>query len=130
MVTKGMIWRRVMLACLALAATPAGAAYVPGLSGKWARDDGAVRIAIAPCGTNYCAVNIWVANPQGREHVGDELIMALQPVSASMLHGQAFDVRRGLHFSMNINVQNNVMTTSGCVLMGLLCKNAGWTRVN
>lgn len=69
-------------------------------------------------------------DPKGKESVGDELILTLKPASGTRLKGQAYDVRRQMSFSMTITLQPTAMRTSGCVLLGLVCKNAGWTRLN
>jgi uncharacterized protein (DUF2147 family) len=119
-----------VVAPLMAGAAPAGTG-TPGLTGNWARDDGGTRITIAPCGgAEICAVNEWVQNPKGPERVGDELILTLQPVTADRLKGQAYDVRRKLHFTMTITLNGAAMRTSGCVFLGLLCKSASWTRIN
>ncbi len=103
---------------------------ISGLTGNWARDDGAVRTRIAPCGSNVCAVNTWVKDPNGKEKVGDQLVMTLQPVAAGKLSGQAYDVRRQAHYKITITLSGNNMQTSGCVLLGIVCKSVGWTRAN
>ena len=100
------------------------------LAGNWARDDGQIRMVISPCGGNFCATNTFVKDPQGKEKVGDELILKLSPVSESVLQGQAYDVRRKMNYKMTITLQGANMHTSGCVLMGMICKAAGWTKAN
>ena len=108
----------------------ARAAAPPGLVGNWARDDGTVRISLVACGAAFCATNTWVEKSDHKEKVGDELILNVKPVSASVFQGPAYDVRRKLSFSMTITVQGKAMRTSGCVLLGMICKNADWTRVD
>jgi uncharacterized protein (DUF2147 family) len=117
---------------LSVIPAPLLAATAPGsqLTGNWARGDGNVRIKIVPCGANFCATNTWVKNPKGKEHVGDELILSLQPASGSVLKGQGYDVRRKMKFSMTITLQPTSMRTSGCVLLGVVCKTADWSREN
>jgi len=117
------------LVLASLFAMPAQAA-ANALTGYWARDDGSVRMAIVPCGTAYCATNTWVKDPNGAEHVGDRLVLSLDPISATVFQGEAYDVRRQAHYKMTITVQGGTLRTTGCVLLGILCKNAGWTRVN
>ena len=128
-----MIEQRKILAAAGLAILLAiPAAFAGGnswLIGNWARDDGTVRILISPCGTDLCAVNTWVQKQDGQEKIGDKLILDLQPVTASQLQGQAYDVRRQKHFKVTITLQSGTaMQTRGCVLLGILCKSAGWTR--
>jgi uncharacterized protein (DUF2147 family) len=96
--------------------------------GEWARDDGQIRTHIAPCGGNICATNTWAKNPQGDEKVGDKLVMTLKATDGERWEGAAFDPQRDRRYSMELSVSGNKMTTRGCVLTGILCRNAGWTR--
>jgi len=124
------LWLGLLMLTAIPAPLLASSAAATQLTGNWTRDDGAVRIKIAPCGANLCAVNTWVKNPNGKEHVGDELILTLQPVSDSVLKGQAYDVRRKMQFNMTITVQSASMRTSGCVVLGIVCKSVDWSRQN
>jgi uncharacterized protein (DUF2147 family) len=101
-----------------------------GMVGDWARDDGTTRIAISQCGSALCAVNTWVKDPNGKEKVGDKLVLKVAPVSSTEFQGQAYDVRRQMTFKMTITVQDNSMKTSGCVLLGVVCKDADWRRTD
>lgn len=98
--------------------------------GNWSRDDGTTRISISPCGSDLCAVNTWVRDPNGKEKVGDKLVLTMQPSAGPKLQGQAYDVRRQAHYKMTITLSGNTMQTSGCVLLGLVCKSVGWTRTD
>lgn len=125
------------MALLALAISIAGGVPAaladgsPELTGNWARDDGTTRMEISSCGAEFCAVNTWVKDPNGKEKVGDKLILTLKPVSSSELQGQAYDVRRQAHYKMTITFEGGTaMQTSGCVLLGIICKNADWTRLD
>jgi uncharacterized protein (DUF2147 family) len=108
---------------------PAGAAPENGLNGNWARDDGKVRMVIAPCGDAFCATNTEVNDPSGEQRVGDRLVLKLTAVSSSVFQGQAYDVRRQKTYKMTITVQGTTLHTTGCVLLGIVCKGADWTRV-
>lgn len=99
------------------------------LVGKWVRRDGASEIAISACGDKICAVNIWVRDPDGSEKPGDELILSLRHTSPTELDGRAYDKRRELSYAMEITFGPAGMRTEGCVLLGLLCKSAEWTRI-
>jgi uncharacterized protein (DUF2147 family) len=108
---------------------PAGAAPENGLAGNWARDDGSVQMVIAPCGGALCATNTAVKDPSGAERVGDRLVLKLTPLSSSAFQGQAYDVRRQRTYKMTITVQGTTLRTTACVLLGIVCKSADWTRV-
>jgi uncharacterized protein (DUF2147 family) len=129
-----MIGQRKVLAASGLAVLLAMPVAMAGtdsaLTGNWARDDGAVRMKISTCGSNLCAVNTWVKDPNGKEKVGDELVMTLQPVAGSKFDGQAYDVRRQAHYKITITLAGNSLQSSGCVLLGIVCKSVGWTRMD
>jgi uncharacterized protein (DUF2147 family) len=96
--------------------------------GVWTRRDGGTRIQITPCGSNLCAVNTWVRDPQGNEKVGDTLVLTLTPASPSVMQGKAYDQRRQMTYSMTMTFDPVGMTTHGCIVFGLLCKTAEWAR--
>lgn len=99
------------------------------LSGHWSRGDGAARVRISSCGSSFCAVNTWVAKAGGGEKVGDRLVMSVSPSSATVLKGTAYDPQRNLTYAIEIRVGERRMTTRGCVLGGLVCKNVGWAKL-
>jgi uncharacterized protein (DUF2147 family) len=97
--------------------------------GRWARTDGETRIEIAPCGAALCATNIWVRDPTAAEKEGDVLEMHLTPRSPTELAGDADDRRRGLSYSVTMTFGPDGMHSEGCLLFGILCKAADWTRI-
>ena len=99
----------------------------PSITGDWRRLDGGLRINIAPCGEQLCAVSTWTRDPES-ERVGDRLILSLREREGSTLAGKAFDERRGLTYSMLISVNHDAMTTRGCLLAGMACRTMNWTR--
>lgn len=113
------------LAALMLASGSAAAQFeVP--SGIWSRDDGNARVRIHPCGEAICATNVWIGDTSKGEAVGDRLIMTLKPKAANVLSGKAYDPKRGLTFSMTMTVGDKAMSTRGCIVGGMLCKNVNW----
>lgn len=95
-------------------------------SGTWIRDDGNARVRIAPCGNRVCATNVWIGDTSGGEEVGDRLVMSLRPQSANRLAGTAYDEKRDMTYSITVTVNGNSLTTRGCIVGGLLCRNVGW----
>ena len=95
--------------------------------GIWARGDGQARVRIAPCGGNICATNLWIKDPASSEKVGDVLVLTLKP-AGGRLTGSAWDPQRKLHMSFDMEVAQNSLTTKGCVLGGVFCKNVSWSR--
>lgn len=114
---------------LGVCMSPARADLSSGIlpSGIWARGDGNAKVRISPCGSSLCAVNVWIRNP-GSEKVGDRLILDLKTVRPGVLEGSAFDPQRNLRLTSKITLNGDNMVTSGCVLGGLLCRTASWTR--
>lgn len=110
-----------------LAVVPAASAEIT--SGVWMRADGLAKVRVQPCGSALCAINVWVKNA-GDEKVGDRLVLNVKPVKPGLLEGAAFDPQRNLRFSSKITYSSSSMTTSGCVLGGLLCRSVSWTKVS
>ena len=117
----------VMLMTMLMVGQVAGDTGGPSITGDWRRLDGGLRINIAPCGEQLCAVSTWARDPE-RERVGDRLILSLREHEGPTLTGKAFDERRGLTYSMRISVDRDAMTTRGCLLAGAACRTMNWTR--
>ena len=96
-------------------------------SGVWRRADGAADVRVERCGGALCAVNVWIRNP-GDEQVGDKLIMNVKPTKLGVMEGDAFDPKRNMRFSSRITYSEDKMTTSGCMLGGILCRSVNWTK--
>jgi len=96
-------------------------------SGIWQRGDGNARVRISPCGEALCAVNVWIRNP-GAEKPGDQLIMNVKPAGPGRYTGTSFDPQRNLRFSTTITIKGSSMTTSGCILGGVICRSQNWVR--
>jgi uncharacterized protein (DUF2147 family) len=117
------------LATFLLVGARAGAGDGPSITGDWSRTDGASRINIAPCGDHLCAVNTWIRDPAGGESVGDRLVLNLQPREPARLAGEAFDERRKFTYSLLISVDNDAMTTHGCMFAHMACRTINWIRM-
>lgn len=106
----------------------AAAAADPDPRGVWLREDGNARVQIAPCEDGaVCATNLWIGDTSKGEAVGDRLIMTLSPKSDSTLAGKAYDPKRKLTYSITVSVAKNRLTTRGCIVGGLLCRDVSWT---
>jgi uncharacterized protein (DUF2147 family) len=97
--------------------------------GSWQRSDGDVRAKMSSCGNAMCITNTWVRNP-GEEKAGDYLVLKVQSEGGGAFSGSAYDPQRKQSYNVKMNVSPDNMTTSGCVLGGLLCKSVGWTRIH
>jgi len=99
------------------------------LQGEWARGDGKARVRMESCGANLCAVNTWIRPGVRDEKTGDRLIMTLAADGDSRWAGKAYDPQRRLTYRITITADARSMTTTGCVLGGLICKGMHWTRM-
>lgn len=115
-------------ACGLMATVPALAAQEADPSGVWLRNDGNARVRIAPCGANICATNLWIKDTSSGEAAGDKLIMKVSPKSSGTFEGTAYDPKRDMSYSIKMTVTKASLTTRGCVVGGLLCKNVTWSR--
>jgi len=98
--------------------------------GEWSRGDGIARVRIEPCGQRLCAINTWIKPGVGDEKVGDRLVLDVLPAGASAFKGKAFDPKRNLTFTFHMDVGDRSMTTRGCMVAGLVCKDVNWTRAS
>lgn len=124
--TSGIFKIGIGLAIFAASVAPAAADIT---SGVWLRGDGAAKVRVQRCGDALCAVNVWIKNP-GDEKVGDKLVMEVSPKGPGHLEGSAYDPQRNLRFSSRITYTDTSMTTSGCILAGLICRSVNWTKVS
>lgn len=100
------------------------------IGGQWARGDGNAKVRITSCGPNICATNTWIKPGTPKEKTGDILVMAIKPVADGIYSGTAFDPQRDMTYRLTVTVSGDKMTTSGCIVAGLLCKGIDWTRIN
>ncbi|MGW6779163.1 MULTISPECIES: DUF2147 domain-containing protein [Brucella] len=104
-------------------------AHAAEINGNWARGDGNARVKIAGCGNDICATNTWIKPGTPKEKTGDRLVMSINETADGQYSGTAFDPQRNLTYKISVKVDGDNMTTNGCVLAGLLCRNVGWTRI-
>jgi uncharacterized protein (DUF2147 family) len=87
-------------------------------------------VRIAPCGEDICAVNTWIRPGTKDEKTGDRLVMTITDQGDGKWTGRAYDPQRHMHYRLKMQVAENTMTTTGCVLGGLICKGVEWTRID
>lgn len=117
--------RRLLLAMLVASPTAAGAASTA-LDGVWMRDDGNARVRIAACGDKICATNLWIGDTSKGEAPGDKLVMDLSRQPDGTFSGTAYDAKRDSTYAMTVTVAPGQLTTRGCILGKLLCRDVGW----
>lgn len=118
------------IAIAGLVPAPGFAAAEPSPFGLWARGDGNARVRIERCGSDLCAVNTWIREGTAGEKAGDKLVMSVKAAGPGQWSGTAFDPQRDLSYRLTMTVRETSMTTRGCIVAGLLCKDMGWTRLS
>lgn len=117
------------VAAVSLLPGSALAANDPSPFGLWARGDGKAKVKVERCGADLCATNTWIRAGTKGEKAGDILVMSVKPDGPSHWSGTAFDRQRDRTYRMTLSVGDKQMTTRGCVLAGIVCKDMGWTRL-
>lgn len=125
-----MMWRAVTVCAMSMASCITVAAQERSPDGVWMRDDGNARVRIAPCGGELCATNLWIKDTSKGEEVGDRLLMSLDRKSDTKLVGTAYDPKRDRSYAITVIVGRNSLTTRGCILGGLLCRDVNWAPAN
>ncbi|WP_306224575.1 DUF2147 domain-containing protein [Bosea beijingensis] len=120
--------KRLPLA-LVLAALWFGGAAAQDLDGTWLRDDGNARVRIAPCGDKICATNLWIGDTSKGEAAGDKLVMTLARQRDGTFSGNAYDPKRDWTYSMTITATPGALTTRGCIVGRLICRDVNWKAV-
>jgi uncharacterized protein (DUF2147 family) len=134
----------LLAAALTLAATAATAAPDP-VVGQWLSEDGAGRIALAPCSSDpalLCGAVTWVdpAKPQrdlknpdktlrGRPIVGMLVVRNMRnEAPGRWAGGKLYDPESGRTYDGRVRaISADKVHLDGCVLM--ICKSQTWTRV-
>ncbi len=117
----------LVLALVAFSAHSAAAAN--DLDGTWLRDDGNARVRIAPCGDKICATNLWIGDTSKGEAAGDKLVMTLARQPDGTFSGSAYDAKRDWTYSMTITATPGALTTRGCIVGRLICRDVNWKAV-
>lgn len=115
-----------LLLALALAAIAIEGAAASDIDGTWLRDDGNARVRIAPCGDKICATNLWIGDTSKGEAAGDKLVMTLARQPDGTFSGNAYDPKRDWTYAMTITATPGALTTRGCIVGGLICRNVNW----
>ena len=75
-----------------------------------------------------CGSIIWLANPGGPAKVGQQVFFNMKPHGENVWTGSAFNPEDGKTYSGKMSLSGDRLTTSGCVLGGLICKSVSWAR--
>lgn len=117
----------LILIILAASAHPA---FAQGATGVWQRDDGRSRIRIAPCGADLCGTIVWLQDKKSPAKIGQRVLFNMKPDGANAWRGNAFNPEDGRNYAGKMTLSGARLTTSGCVLGGMVCRSMGWRRAN
>lgn len=122
----GIVLFAAIVPFLTMAASPAFAVVSP--NGLWARDSGATKVVVSSCSSGLCARIVHLL-PGSRAKVGDQVLFGMKQTSPMNWSGSAVDPEDGARYSGTMMLSGDVLTISGCVLGGVICKHLIWSRV-
>lgn len=108
----------------------AGPAFGGEILGTWLRDNGTFQVRFGPCGDALCGDVVWLKPGADTEaKIGERLFFDMKPDGASSWTGKAKSPSDGTIYSGKMSMTGDSLTTSGCVIGGLICKSIAWRRV-
>jgi uncharacterized protein (DUF2147 family) len=118
------------LSLIAFGLTASGAALAQDVGGTWLRESGASRVRFAKCGEAMCGTLAWLKDTSGPAKVGQRIFYDMKPSGDGKWSGSAFNPEDGKTYSGTMTLAGDKLTTSGCVLGGLICRSVNWNRAN
>ncbi len=120
---------RIAVLLFMLAPSAPGFAASESPLGVWQRDNGASRVQFAPCGETLCGTVVWLRDRDSPSHLGQRVFFEMKAKGPNTWSGKALNPEDGRTYSGVMTLSGATLTTSGCVLAGLICRSAGWSRV-
>ncbi len=121
---------RSLIVGLGMTFALSGAALAQDVSGTWLRDTGLSQVRFAPCGAAVCGTIAWIKpGTDTPAKVGQRIFYDMKPDGANAWSGSAFNPEDGKTYKGKMSLSGNTLTTSGCVMGGIICKSTSWTRV-
>ncbi len=137
--------KTVLISALAIFLGAANAATAAGLEGTWMFGDTHVRLA--PCGSAMCGKIVWLRKPldaagrprsdtlnpdvskRNRPMLGLQ-VAALRSDKSGTWRGTVYNADDGRSFKASLKLDSERQATlTGC-LLGVICKNVAWSRVD
>jgi uncharacterized protein (DUF2147 family) len=100
------------------------------VTGTWLRDTGASRVRFAKCGEAMCGTLAWLKDTSGPAKVGQRIFHDMKPSGPGKWSGSAFNPEDGKTYSGTMTLAGDSLTTSGCVMGGMICRSVKWSRAN
>jgi uncharacterized protein (DUF2147 family) len=119
--------------------------------GTWYTEEGKAVVRIATCGPALCGtiISLKEANDsdtgkprtdknnadsglRSRPMIGVQVVLGMKPSgTANKWSGQVYNAEDGKTYSGSLTLQDgNTIKLEGCILGGLVCKAATWTRAS
>ena len=123
---------------LALTASAAGAQPDP-FEGRWENPKHSMVVNVSRCtAEEYCAIVIKAsakaeanARKGGTEHFLGTEILRVRAAGERTFKGTAFDPESNMHVSATVKmVGPGLMDLKACAILGLVCEQQRWTKVN
>jgi uncharacterized protein (DUF2147 family) len=111
-------------------AAPLAPVLAQDVAGTWLRDTGASRVRFAKCGEAMCGTLAWLKDTAGPAKVGQRIFYDMKPNGPGKWSGSAFNPEDGKTYSGTMTLSGDNLTTSGCVMGGLICRSVKWSRAN
>ncbi len=139
----------VVLAAVGFAALAIAPALAADPFGTWLTEDKKAQIRIVDCGGALCGNIVWLKEPidpdthkpkldknnvdaakQGRPLLGLPIVLGMKPSGTpDKWEGKVYNSRDGNTYSGSFTMTGaNTADLKGCVMGGLICKTAAWTR--
>ena len=122
--------RTALAAAAVLVALAGSAARAGDATGVWARESGESKVRIAPCGGALCGTITWLKSATSKAKIGERVFFDMKPDGDDVWAGKAYNPEDGKTYTGKMTLSGNTLTTSGCVLGGLICKSVNWARSN
>ena len=98
--------------------------------GTWSRDNGALHVKFDTCGDAICGNIAWLKpGADTKAKVGQRLFFDMRPDGTNSWAGKAVNPDNGSIYSGKLFIEGSTLSTSGCIIGGLICKSANWRRV-
>ncbi len=114
---------------LAMVLVP-GSARADDVLGTWLRDNGGVQVKFERCEAAICGRIVWLKpGADTKARIGQLVFSEMRPDGENTWTGKAFDPKNGSTYSGKMWIAGNALTTSGCLIGGLICKSIQWSRL-
>jgi uncharacterized protein (DUF2147 family) len=89
-----------------------------------------VQVKFEPCGDAICGNIVWLKpGSDSKAKVGQQLFFDMRPTGVGSWTGKAASPDSGSIYSGKMSMEGPTLSTSGCIVGGLICKSANWRRV-